>query len=88
MRKGINEETIGASNVCKQTSLNLAGERREVRECQKKCIFEYTEYWPLRGIFQNNYQCLKQRNAENLGVFNHAGPGSYLDREISNREKR
>ena len=24
MRKGINEETIGASNVCKQTSLNLA----------------------------------------------------------------
>ena len=68
--------------------LNLAGERREARECQKKCIFDYTEYWPLWGIFQNNSPCLKQRIPEISGVFNHAGPGSYLDHEISNHEKR
>ena len=56
-------------------------EGRKVRECQKKCaFFDYAEYWPLRGTFQNNYPCLKQRNPEISGVFNYVGPGSYLDR--------
>jgi hypothetical protein len=64
------------------------GEGRKVRECRKKFVFDYAEYWPSRGISLTISPRVKQRIPEISGVFNYGRPGSYLDREISNREKR